>query len=134
VRERGAADQLEATVRRGPTISLYLIAAALYLAVSLVSVALLDAASDDPSFWAAVAPRVAPLLVASIALGWITRTWASVTLAVTPTGIAALFGYADSLGEDVLLWVLELLYAPLYALLIAGGVLIGRAFERRSPS
>lgn len=131
--ERRTADELEAAVRRGPVVSLYLIAVALYLAVALVSVALLDAASADPSFWAAVAVRVAPLLAASIALGWVTRSWASLILAATPAAIAALFGYADSLGEDVLLWALELFYAPFYGLLIAAGVVLGRAFERRRP-
>jgi hypothetical protein len=99
-----------------------------------VSVALLDAASDDPSFWAAVAPRVAPLVATSIALGWLTRSWASVILAAAPAAVAAPFGYADALGEDVLLWYGELFYAPVYALLIASGVLLGKASRRRRDS
>jgi hypothetical protein len=107
------------------------LAIALFVLVAFASVVLLDGASARGPNTPVIALLLAPVLVASIALGRITRSWACVFLAAVPALFAVPFGYADALGEDFLLWFAELFYVLFYALLIAAGVAAGRSLDKR---
>jgi hypothetical protein len=104
----------------------HLIAVAAYLGLGLLSIVLLNSA-DNGSAW----PALVPQLGASLGLGWVTRSWSALPFALAPVVLGLPFGYADAIGEDYLIWLSELFLAPLYALLIAAGVVVGRRFRRQ---
>jgi hypothetical protein len=96
------------------------LAIGLYVAGSLIAIEVLDSGEQA---WALV-----PKAVACVGLGWFSRTWWALLLAPLPIALAAPYGYSEeNLGiEDELIWIFELYYTPLNALLIGAGVGLAR--------